>query len=566
MRRPLRTGLALLVLSLASAGKVSAQFGEIQFGQDIPFQVARSPEYLATGDMNLDGVTDVIASSPLSSKITVLLGGGPRGFMAQTALDVPNVSFNAIRQPGVGDLNQDGFPDVVVTDSRRNVGVILLGNGDGTLGRPGFIATGRGPFGATVGQYDDIAGNDIVVSNSTDNTVSLFLNRGEVGRAAFNARVNFPTNSRPQLVLTADFNDDLVDDILAVNTGNFGANDATVFICNGVGGCQRRGDFSVGDGAQQATVGDFNNDFFPDLAIASGRVSSQQVFSSSFTVLIGGDTGFFTNPRNTPVDCNDLVPDTRICLPRGITVGDFDLDGNLDIAVAVSFANSVLIYAGDGTGNFDLVGAPIRIGGNPSFMASGDFNDDGLIDLAIAEVADPAQQGTVRLLLNTTELPPPLPGSPTPTGTPTGQGPGDGTATPTITGTRNPPAETTQTPGRKAQGETCGSDEECQSLFCEQGRCCNRACNGQSERCDQNPPGQCVAVTTSPTRIASPTRRATDGGSSFAGRSSGCSTDASSTSPLSEMAVLLVPFALWLGRRRSLARASIRVRPRHRSR
>ena len=80
--------------------------------------------------------------------------------------------------------------------------------------------------------------------------------------------------------------------------------------------------------------------------------------------------------------------------PNSIAVGDFNGDGNLDLAVANVYSGTVSIFLGDGKGNFALASSPAA-GANPSAVAAGDFNGDGKWDLAVANLST----GTVAILL-----------------------------------------------------------------------------------------------------------------------------------------------------------------------
>jgi hypothetical protein len=63
-------------------------------------------------------------------------------------------------------------------------------------------------------------------------------------------------------------------------------------------------------------------------------------------------------------------------------VGDFNGDGNLDLAVGDANSNTVSILLGDGTGNFTLAFS-LSTGSGPQAVAVGDFNGDGKLDLAV---------------------------------------------------------------------------------------------------------------------------------------------------------------------------------------
>lgn len=72
--------------------------------------------------------------------------------------------------------------------------------------------------------------------------------------------------------------------------------------------------------------------------------------------------------------------------PRSITAADFDVDGNIDLAVANFNSDNVSILLGNGTGGFVLApGSPFPTGGDtPVSIITADFNEDGKIDLAVA--------------------------------------------------------------------------------------------------------------------------------------------------------------------------------------
>ncbi len=69
--------------------------------------------------------------------------------------------------------------------------------------------------------------------------------------------------------------------------------------------------------------------------------------------------------------------------PRALAVGDFNGDGNLDIAAAALGANNLQIVLGNGDGTFQAAQTITGPGGNS--LAVGDFNGDGKLDLAVAD-------------------------------------------------------------------------------------------------------------------------------------------------------------------------------------
>ena len=109
--------------------------------------------------------------------------------------------------------------------------------------------------------------------------------------------------------------------------------------------------------------------------------------------------GHFGGASNILVDCG----------PYSVALGDLNGDGKQDLAVASNGCNgtgNTSILLGDGAGNF---GGPITFatGNSSRSVAVGDFNGDGMQDLAVANESS----HNVSILLRSC--------APTPTATPT---------------------------------------------------------------------------------------------------------------------------------------------------
>jgi hypothetical protein len=155
-------------------------------------------------------------------------------------------------------------------------------------------------------------------------------------------------------------------------------------------------------------VGDFNGDGSPDVVSANAPGSTSLMLNngSGAFVLAGGW------PMPTAGGSNSLV------------TGDFNEDTKTDIATSNQSNNSVTIQLGDGAGGL-LSTSVLGLGGGsaPFFIAEGDFNGDGHLDLVTANQSS----GNVSLLLGdgTGDFAP-APGSPFPSGAvPRGIGVGD---------------------------------------------------------------------------------------------------------------------------------------------
>src|SRR5207248_1928517 len=105
-------------------------------------------------------------------------------------------------------------------------------------------------------------------------------------------------------------------------------------------------------------------------------------FIDVVSVLLGNGDGTFQPPRNYPG------------VTHFVALGDFNGDGNLDVAGHGAGGLSILLGNGDGTFQ---PGQTYAVGSFPQAVAVGDFNGDGIADLVVAGTS--SDQGLVRILL-----------------------------------------------------------------------------------------------------------------------------------------------------------------------
>src|SRR5262249_8588737 len=78
-----------------------------------------------------------------------------------------------------GDLNRDGIPDLVVGDYFNSDVVVLLGRGDGTFQDNGSVAVDGPPTSVVIGDFNGDGIPDLATANQTDLSVSVLLGNGD---------------------------------------------------------------------------------------------------------------------------------------------------------------------------------------------------------------------------------------------------------------------------------------------------------------------------------------------------------------------------------------------------
>ena len=246
---------------------------------------------MLSADFNSDGYFDIVSmptsyptSLPSAPYLQVMLSTGADTFASEEEVYTGCVPEDF----AVGDLNNDGFPDLVVAcQNSENAGVApvaeyILGNGDGTFQAPVAFATNaianlvNAPTQIVVGDFNGDGYLDAALVDGYDGFVQvLFNDAASPFDGTFNpSSVNTFDTSQGQVVqaTAADFNQDGYSDValLAYNyDGGGGA--VLVLTSNGYGGFNTISEQSYGANTYvgvSMAVTDVNGDSYPDVAIA----------------------------------------------------------------------------------------------------------------------------------------------------------------------------------------------------------------------------------------------------------------------------------------------------------
>jgi hypothetical protein len=274
----------------------------------------------------------------------------------------------------VGDFNSDGRPDLAATRYLNGRVHVLLGAAGGGFTAATNVTVGRRPRQVVVADFDADGRDDLAIANTQERYVSVRLGQGD---GTFTRAADVELTRYPLWLAVGDFNADNRED-LAIATKDSSGTAVTMRVGVGDGTFTDLGEVSSRGGP--LAVGDFNSDGREDLAFGS-------LASASAGVLIGTGSGTFT-----PGGSVDLPG--RADGRKALAVGDFDSDGNQDVAAAVAERDVVSVRLGKGDGTFG--GGPnVPVGDYPYAVAVGDFDSDGNEDLAVAMFG--ANSASVRL-------------------------------------------------------------------------------------------------------------------------------------------------------------------------
>lgn len=346
---------------------------------DLP--VGTAPAAAVTADFTGDGIADLAVANQTGNTISLLAGNGAGGVgngtfgAAATVVSTPaNVQCLI-----AADAGNDGLPDLVAGAAGDSALWIWPGGGaagvpDGTFGAGTRVPLGFVPTSVATADFDEDGIPDFVVAGHPTGLVLLFGNgTGGVPDGTFAAPVPVSFGSPTRNVVVGDFDENGIWD-LAATTNTW----LRVLRGQGTGGVGN-GTFmtptqhNASANAYELITGDFNGDGITDLFAVYSTVGGAGMLLGNGS----GGVGSGTFPASATV----VTVGSNARAPR---VGDWNADGIPDIALVNNNATKTLsILTGKGNGTFNTA-LTWTAGTNPYALAVGDWNEDGGYDLAIA--------------------------------------------------------------------------------------------------------------------------------------------------------------------------------------
>jgi hypothetical protein len=266
----------------------------------------------------------------------------------------------------VGDIDRDGYPDLIVNGRGAKMFIVLQGNGDGTFRKPIPTKTGKVPLNIILGDFNHDDKLDAAVTLAFAK-MELYIGTGD-GR--FKKGATYQTGSRSFSGVTEDFNEDGHLDI-ALAASSSGASSIRIYFGNGDGTFQNPIRLAQQLVPLSVVASDMNSDGKTDLVFASGRGDNLYLIYSN------GDGSF-----------KDPISFSGGGGPFALTTGHFNLDKLKDVAVANSRSSTFSMVVRNPNGTFKFPTRDYIVdGGTVLAITSGDYNHSGMSDIAVASNA-----------------------------------------------------------------------------------------------------------------------------------------------------------------------------------
>ncbi|MEM8483941.1 MAG: FG-GAP-like repeat-containing protein [Bacteroidota bacterium] len=320
------------------------------------------------GDLNRDGYSDLMIPNEDVNDIRIFLNDGAGGY---SDFDVYPIPEGDTPSPIEGsDFNRDGMIDFAVGNTQSDKISVWMGQANGSVSHEQNAQADTEVRGLCTLDLDGDTMMDIVTTNRSGvrgtGTISLLRNNGS---GSFTAPVNIETGSSGETACaSADANN---DGILDVFIGTYTGNELLLYLGDGQGNVVFSEKVSVGARPWMLAAGDVNGDGFAD-------VVSSNTGNATVSVVLGNGDGTLQEAANY---------ETGV-FPLALDLGDLDGDGDLDLVTSNFSSNDYTVLENTGDGAYiHRLTLPATTAASCTILH--DRDNDGDLDItAIDELAD----------------------------------------------------------------------------------------------------------------------------------------------------------------------------------
>lgn len=302
---------------------------------------------------------------------TVVVYGSVRGIYSGT-FNIP-VNFAAIFNPNSSFLPGEIITVVITSGVKDNSNTAMaspyiwsftasIAEGNGIFETDANYTTGDSPEDVVLADFDNDGFTDIAVGNTSDATISVFINNGD---ATYAAAVNYASGGTTLRGLAAgDVDGDGYVDLVATN--NLISGNANIKVLT-----------NDGDGTFTSD-GDYGHDSYLPGYIKLADIDGDG--DLDIVIIYEIDDGLGRMFNNGSGVFSSLGIYSAGNQPQNVQVGDVDGDNDLDMVVTNMNSDNISIMENIGSGTFSATSK--SVGDSPRASVLGDFDDDGDLDIA----------------------------------------------------------------------------------------------------------------------------------------------------------------------------------------
>jgi gliding motility-associated-like protein len=346
------------------------------FSTQTDFQAQSGLYDLCVCDFNDDRKPDVATASSTSNIITLFKNSSTPGTVTLTPQDF---MINArTLHSRCGDLNGDGRSDIVLTEASDGDRVFVLkNNGNFSFSLQSMRLTGIKVKQISIRDLDLDGKPEIIVTNTGGNVLTVLPNTSTGSTISFSAPrpLPIPGASSTDALAVGDLNDDGRPEIITSQYQADSENKLFIAVNRGALSFDEFKVMPVNRAVSSIRIADIDADEKPDIIIAR---------------LTGSDVSVYLNNSAQSISFKDPLFFATETLPVGMDFGDFDGDGKPDIAVgSIAKSISILNNNAPATGQGAL-SAAVKVGTTYTNrnLSVADMDGDGKPDIIFTSVDD----------------------------------------------------------------------------------------------------------------------------------------------------------------------------------
>ncbi len=314
-------------------------------GSQITIPVGKNPQGIISGKFNADNAVDLAVCNFSDGTVKVLtnanLGNAVLAETQTVAVGTGPISIAS------GDIRLLGKDDLAVANQSSNTVSVLSNNGSGSFSVTGTLTTDAAPTDICIANFDAGGAPDIGTANRDAGTLTLYYQQPGGTYQPHPTRRLFagsePGSIEPgQIDNGKDHSPTSPQDVCVANRGS---GTVGIFLNDGSGGFTAQNDFPAGTNPDSLTLGDFDNDGDPDLAVVTTDANSQRVVRVFRNDLTNGNVVFALRADQYAGS-----------LPRLARAGDVDNNGRADVVAVTDLATTELAASGDPFGGIASLG------------------------------------------------------------------------------------------------------------------------------------------------------------------------------------------------------------------